>query len=75
MKIYKEMFARWKKYSILLCAERNTTPEKIMTGAQAWNIAYDLELPKEAYHVDKSINDDHIKTALKRIFPNAVFKN
>jgi len=35
----------------------------------AWTIADKLDIPKEAYHV--GMNDIHIATGLRRIFPNA----
>lgn len=63
MKIHKEMFDRWKKHCILYCHENGYKPEDVKTGCAAWNVAHRLGLPKEAYHVDKDINDTHIQTA------------
>jgi hypothetical protein len=71
MKIHKEMLARWKKFCDLRSRELGYRLETVDTPRLAWNIAHQLEIPKEAYHVDDSINDAHIETALKRIFPNA----
>jgi hypothetical protein len=69
MKVYKELFDRWEKYSRLFCADYGTTTSKITSKVSAWNIANALSIPKEAYHL--GMNDTHIETALKRIFPNA----
>ena len=44
-------------------------PTDVTNTILAWNIAFRLEIPKEAYHV--GLNDKHIETALRRIFPNA----
>ncbi|MFA5311685.1 MAG: hypothetical protein WC375_00035 [Methanomassiliicoccales archaeon] len=71
MKVDKPTFLRWQKYVSLLLQENNKTAEDITTGVQAWNVAHKLDIPKEAYHM--GLNDTHIQTALKRIFPNAVF--
>ena len=75
MKIDKATFDRWRKFCVLLLREHGYTLEDVKTGVDAWNIAYKLDIPKEAYHIDDSIVDAHIKTALQRIFPNAVFKD
>ena len=69
MRIEKEMFARWKKYTDLLLAEHNMRAEDIVSPRVAWDIAFKLDFWKEAYHV--GCNDNHIETALKRIFPRA----
>ena len=71
MKVHKEMFERWKKYCVLFCREHNLKTEDIKSSSMAWAIAFKLEIPREAYHVDPDINDSHIQTALRRIFPNA----
>jgi hypothetical protein len=71
MKIHKEMFDRWKKFCHLLCHDRGIPVWAVTSPTQAWNIAHALEIPKEAYHVDHSINDRHIETALRKIFPDA----
>ena len=69
MRVYKELFDRWLKFSRLYCADYGTTTDKITSKVSAWNIAHALDIPAEAYHLD--MNDKHIETALKRIFPNA----
>ena len=73
MKVNPEMLERWEKYSELYCRDFGKTCDDVKTGLQAWNIAHALGIPKEAYHVDDSINDAHIETALGRIFKNAIF--
>lgn len=75
MKIKKEMFERWEKYCRLLLAERGLKVEDVSTGVEAWNIAFKLGIASEAYRVDDSVSDKHIATALKKIFPNAIFKD
>jgi hypothetical protein len=75
MKIEKTVLARWSKYCRLLLAEHGYTPDQVTTGSDAWNIAHKLDIPREAYAIDDSIVDAHIKTALQHIFPNAVFKD
>ena len=69
MKVSKEMLARWDKYARLLLNEHGLSVEKVVKPVQAWDIAHRLDIPKEAYHA--GMNDTHIETALKRIFPNA----
>ena len=69
MKVSKEMLKRWEKYCRLFCMEHGLTPEDIKSCSMAWTIADKLDIPKEAYHV--GMNDIHIATGLRRIFPNA----
>lgn len=69
MKVHKELFDRWHKYVNLLLAEHKCSPEDVKTPVDAWNIAHKLGIPMEAYRCD--LNDKHIETALKKIFPNA----
>ena len=45
---------------------------KVETGGLAWLLAGELGMLKEAYS-DRKITDAHVKTALKRVFPNAHF--
>lgn len=69
MAVHPEMFERWAKYARQLLAEHNRTVSDVTTPVMAWNIAHKLDIPKEAYHV--GLNDRHIETALRRIFPLA----
>lgn len=69
MKVHKELFDRWSKYVSLLLADNKLAPADIVKPVDAWNIAYKLHIPLEAYRYD--LNDRHIETALRKIFPNA----
>ncbi len=71
MKISKEMFTRWQKYAVLFLADNGATVECVTSPQEAWNIAHKLDIPREAYHTDSGINDSHIATALRKIFPKA----
>lgn len=50
------------------------TREDVHLGAEAWVIAHRCGITSEAYS-DPSVADAHIVTALKQIFPNAIFKD
>ena len=69
MKVDKPTLTRWTKYCRLYCNERGTHTNNVRSKITAWNVAFALDIPKEAYHIN--LNDTHIETALKRIFPNA----
>jgi hypothetical protein len=66
MRVHKELFERWNKYSVLLLKEHGYKPDDVKSKITAWNIANKLDIPKEAYKL--GMNDNHIETALKRIF-------
>jgi len=66
MRVSKDMLNRWRKYADLLLRENNRTIESITTLSTVWAIAHKLDIPREAYHA--GLNDNHIETALKRIF-------
>jgi len=70
MKIDKATRDRWEKYARLYLREKGYVPEDITDYGQMWAIAFTLDIPTEAYHMDSSIRDNHIDTALLRIFPN-----
>lgn len=46
----------------------------IKMGVEAWVIAHRTGISSDAYK-DDTVTDAHIKTALQKIFPNAVFKD
>ena len=77
MKVHKKMFDRWKKYTERYLRDPEPLqarcgihkPEDVLTPLTAWTIAWVIGIPQEAYHV--GYNDNHIETALRRIFPNA----
>lgn len=68
MKIDKQTFERWKKYSELFLHERGKKLSDVTDLKTAWDIAHYLQFPQEAYKIDSSIHDQHITTALKKIF-------
>jgi hypothetical protein len=47
----------------------------VKTGAQAWTVACRAGITRDAYAIDRSINDGHIQTALEKIFPEAIFQD
>ena len=49
MKVSIEMFSRWKKYCRLLLAENKMAVEDVSSPVMAWNVAFKLDIPKEAY--------------------------
>jgi hypothetical protein len=51
-----------------------TERSHVVDGTSAWTIAHRAGITNEAYE-DRSVVDAHIVTALKQIFPNAVFKD
>lgn len=69
MKVEKETFARWNKYTDLFLKENGITVAAVNTPIKAWDVAHRLSIPKEAYHI--GLNDSHIKTALRKLFPHA----
>lgn len=51
-----------------------TERSHVTDGSSAWTIAHRAGITTEAY-TDPSVVDAHIVTALKQLFPNAVFKD
>ena len=47
----------------------------VKTGSEAWAVAHRTSWPRNLYDMSRDITDAHIKTALAKIFPNAVFKD
>lgn len=47
----------------------------ITTGKDAWTVAHAVEIPRQAYALGRDIHDAHIRTALEKIFPKAVFRD
>jgi len=68
MKIAKETRDRWEKYIRLLLKEHGKTTDDITTISDVWRVAFMLEIPREAYHIDSTVKDSHIENALLRIF-------
>jgi hypothetical protein len=75
-KFDQETVARWKQMADdwLVKAQDPGTREDIHLGAEAWAIAHRSGISVEAY-ADREVTDAHIVTALKQVFPNAVFKD
>ena len=71
-----ETVARWTKMAAdwMREAQDPGTVTDVYLGAEAWGIAHYAGITKEAY-ADPSVSDAHIVTALKQIFPKAVFKD
>jgi len=67
---WTEMADKWlakNRYGVI---ERS----QVVDGSNAWRAAHRSGITEEAY-ADRSVVDAHIVTALKQIFPNAVFKD
>ena len=69
--IYKELKKRISKYIGLYLRENHLTVRDIDNKVKAWNIAHELNIPRECYHM--GYNDGNIKTILRRNFPYAGF--
>jgi len=50
------------------------TTKDVYLGVEAWTIAHLSGITSEAHH-GRAVTDAHIVTALKQIFPNAIFKD
>jgi hypothetical protein len=66
---WSDMASKWLKD-----AGDPGTLTDIYLGAEAWAIAHRCGITRDAY-TDQTVVDAHIVTALKQIFPNAVFKD
>lgn len=65
----------WKnKAELYLIGNHGIALPEVTTGADAWVVAHMCGIVSEAYQ-DRTVVDAHIVTALKQIFPNAVFKD
>lgn len=75
MRFNAETIERWKKMVNDFVAEHcNGAVDDVLTGSMAWEVAHRAGITGEAYK-DRTVVDAHIKTALQKIFPNAVFKD
>ena len=68
---------RWSGMCAVFLASHaaHSTLADVRTGADAWTVAHRAGVTREAYAYDRAVTDAHIKTALQRIMPNAVFKD
>jgi len=69
MRVDATLLARWCKYAELYMADFKLNVDDVTTPVMAWTVAHRIGIPKEAYHV--GLNDTHIETALRRVFPKA----
>lgn len=69
-----ETIARWTAEASKTLEAMGFKLEDVTTGNDAWYIAHRSGIANEAYQ-DRTVVDAHIKTALEKIFPNAVFKD
>lgn len=74
-KFDKATLIRWRAMAHdWVLANTSTHAHDITTGSDAWYVAHNCGITREAY-ADRNVTDAHIVTALKSIFPNAVFKD
>jgi len=71
-KFSDEIITCWTKRATDYLADRGYGICDIKTGAHAWEIAHRVNISFEAYS-DRTVVDAHIVTALKKIFPHAIF--
>jgi hypothetical protein len=67
---WTEMVDVWLSKNPFGAIERS----QVLDGSNAWRAAHRSGITEEAY-ADRSVVDAHIVTALKQVFPNAVFKD
>lgn len=67
---YRKQVSQW-----LALNAPDLTSEAVNTGLLAWAVAHRAGIVSDAYAISRDVYDSHIQTALKRIFPNAVFKD
>ena len=71
----KETINRWAEMTQRYVIDTHgITLEGVKLGSDAWAIAHRAGITKEAYE-DRSVVDAHIVSALRKIVPNAVFKD
>ena len=74
MKFNSETVNRWSEMAKVYLEKKSLTASDIQNGGEAWAIAHRSGISYEAYE-DRTVTDAHIVTALKQIFPNAVFRD
>lgn len=72
MKFDNQTVNRWAEQVADYLGRLGYDISDVKMGAEAWDIAHRIGITKEAYK-DRSVTDAHIKTALQKIFPDAVF--
>lgn len=73
-KFDKETINRWAAMAADYLGRNGCDISDVKFGVEAWDIAHYVGIAKEAYE-DRSVVDAHIVTALRQIFPEAVFKD
>lgn len=73
-KFDKETINRWAMLAADYLGQRGYDMCDVKLGSEAWSIAHASGITKEAYE-DRSVVDAHIVSALRKIFPEAVFKD
>jgi len=73
-KIDSLTIADWLVRADNYCRDKPYKRGDIKSGADAWILANRCDMTRDAYK-DPEIVDAHIVTALKVVFPNAVFKD
>lgn len=74
MKFDRSTVNRWAVMAADYLGSRGYDIADVKTGIEAWNVAHRSGITEEAY-ADRSVVDAHIVTALKQLFPDAVFKD
>lgn len=69
-----QIITDWTKLADKYLTPHNYTRGDIKTGRDAWAVAHRCGITAIAY-LARDVTDAHIKTALARVFPNAVFKD
>ena len=73
-KISAETVQNWMDRADAYLTKTDYTIADVREGAHAWALANILGFTREAYE-DRTVVDAHIKTALQKVFPDAVFKD
>lgn len=74
-KIAQNTISEWIERADEYLTQRKLTRTSILTGSDAWTLASILRISHEAYDIGPDIVDAHIQTALRAVFPNAVFRD
>lgn len=74
MKFDKETINRWAAMAADYLGHNGYDIADVKIGVEAWGIAHSIGITEEAY-LDRSVVDAHVVSALKLIFPEAVFKD
>lgn len=73
-KIDKAFIGKWAEKADTWLAKRGFGRDDVKTGSQAYQIAAYTEMLGELYYSRPETTDHEIQTALKIVFPKAVFK-